>query len=373
MSDQTEIHSEMKMSDRKSHHLELAEKSQLDSARLNSLFDYEPLMSGFPEKDLMESPIKIGKKMVKQPLWISSMTGGTGEAGAINKALAKIAGEFGLGMGLGSCRPLLESDKYFDDFNLRPLIGEEGVLFANFGLAQVFEELSKDNGLRLLGICERLQVDGVFLHINPLQEWYQPEGDRWTESPLVAIEKLGELLKSKGILLGVKEVGQGMGPRSLEALIEGPADLIEFGAFGGTNFSLLERLRGPDKDHASEERNPVKSITFQPYSKTKEFCFVGHSAKEMVSHVNRIIGENKALKDQKTFIVSGGIRSFLEGHYLVENLEGRGLYAMAKPFLEAAQLGEDSLRSFVQSELEGLTLAKTFLRAKPLGGPGGDQ
>lgn len=356
-------------SERKSHHLELAEKSQLDSAHLNSLFDYEPLISGFPKSALEESPLTLAgsNKTVRHPLWISSMTGGTGAAGAINKALAKVAGEFGLGMGLGSCRPLLENEDYFDDFNLRPILGDNGVLFANFGMAQIFEQLEKDKGERLIGICERLEVDGLFLHINPLQEWYQPEGDRWFLSPMEIIDQLGEILHKKGMLLGVKEVGQGMGPRSLEALIKSTADIIEFAAFGGTNFSLLERLRSPQNN----DENLVKSTTFNEVSKPKEFCFVGHSAEEMVSHVNRIIGENKALKDQKTFIVSGGIRSFLHGHYLLENLAGNGLYAMAKPFLEEAQKGEDSLRSFVQSELEGLTMAKTFLRAKPLGGPGG--
>lgn len=369
MSDIKNENSDMTSSERKSHHLELAEKSQLDVSSLSQLFDYEPLLSGFPEKDLLDAPIKVGQKRVRQPLWISSMTGGTGAAGAINRTLAKIAGEFGLGMGLGSCRPLLESDEFFEDFNLRPLIGSEGVLFANFGMAQVFEQLSQDQGQKLVGICERLQVDGVFLHINPLQEWYQPEGDRWTQSPLEGIEKLAETLHKKGMLLGVKEVGQGMGPKSLEALIKGPADLIEFGAFGGTNFSLLESLRHPQKD----ERNLVNSATSSAFSKPKEFCFVGHSAEEMVLHVNRILEENPALKTEKSFIVSGGIRSFLQGHYLLENLKGNGLYAMAKPFLEAAQKGEDSLRSFVQSELEGLTLAKTFLRAKPLGKPGGNR
>lgn len=355
------------MDERKSHHLELTNRSQVGTHQLNELFDYEPVLNGFSKDKIVNEEIKVGKKTLKHPLWISSMTGGTSAAGPINKALAKVAGEFGLGMGLGSCRPLLEDDSSFSDFNLRPLIGENGVLFANFGMAQVSEELSKNGGHKLKEICERLQVDGLFLHINPLQEWYQPEGDRWYHSPLETIEELSQILKPLGLLLGVKEVGQGMGPSSLEALIKGPADIIEFGAFGGTNFSFLESLR----NDSSSDTKSIKSGTSLYENKAQEFCFVGHSAEEMVIHVNRILAENTDLKGSKTFIVSGGIRSFLHGHYLLENLQDQGLYAMAKPFLEAALQGEEFLRGFVQSELEGRAIAKTFLRAKPLGGPGG--
>lgn len=344
------------LSKRKSHHLSFAEVSQTGIGTLNSYFNYEPILSGFPKNTLEEDTLSLSEKVeVRHRLWISSMTGGTSEAGAINKTLAKVAGEFGLGMGLGSCRPLLESNDYFEDFNLRPLMGSKGVLFANFGVAQVFSELHKDGARKLMEIVERLQVDGVFLHINPLQEWFQPEGDRWFQSPLQAIEELSQLLKAKKLLLGIKEVGQGMGPESLKALIEGPADIIEFGAYGGTNFSRLEFLR-------QEKANNSHEIT-----KAEELCFVGHPAEEMVRLVNRILNNADQAEAQKTFIISGGIRSFLHGHYLVENLAGKGLYAMAKPFLQAALGGEEELRSFVRSQLEGLTMARAFLKAKPLG------
>ena len=343
---------------RKTHHIEFARQAQTHTESLNRLFDYEPLCSGFPSENIVDLPRKIGKKQVRFPLWISSMTGGTGKAGPINKRLAKVAGEYGIGMGLGSCRPLLESDQYFDDFNLRPLIGEKGVLFANFGLAQIEQQIQKDAGKNLIKICKKLDVDGVFIHVNPLQEWYQPEGDRWFTSPLKVIERVSDILHEADFLLGVKEVGQGMGPKSIESVLRGPCDILEFGAYGGTNFSLLELLRTPESLKNTGQENIGK--------RGRELCYVGHTAGEMVYHVNRLNKEINDLGNSKTFIVSGGIRSFLEGYFLLENLEGNGLYAMAKPFLAAANEGESSLRQFVQSELEGLTMAKAFLRAKPL-------
>ncbi len=336
---------------RKSHHLSMAEVAQTNVTEMVRYFDYEPLLSGFPKMAIDLPEIKIANKVVKAPLWISSMTGGTGEAGPINKNLAKVAGKYGLGMGLGSCRPLLDSDEYFSDFDLRGLIGEEGVLYANFGIAQLEEQWHKDRLERVLHILEKLKVDGLFLHINPLQEWYQPEGDRWQRSPLELIKNIQEVLP-KNLTLGVKEVGQGMGPESLRALIDLKVPLVEFAAFGGTNFSVLEGKR-------PKELNDNKCL-----DKSQELCFVGHSASEMVTNVNKII-EDRGLVET-TFIISGGIRSFLQGHYLRENLKAASLYGMAKPFLKAAAVSYEELDRYVQRELEGLTMATYFLKAKQL-------
>lgn len=338
-------------SERKTHHLEMAESAQTSALELNDLFYYEPALCGFPKEPISLPKIKLGQKVLMAPLWISSMTGGTGEAGPINRNLAKVAGQFGLGMGLGSCRPLLESDKYFDDFNLRPLMGEQGVLFANFGVAQLEEQWQKDRLERVIGILEKLQVDGLFVHINPLQEWFQPEGDRWYRSPIELIQDIKTVLPQK-LILGVKEVGQGMGPQSLAALMDLEVEVIEFAAFGGTNFSLLE-------DSRSKKANNNHDL-----DKASELCFVGHTAREMVCIVNNLI-ENRG-SSETTFIISGGIRSFLQGHYLRENLNAPSLYGMAKPFLKAAAAGTEELEAYVQRELEGLTMASHFLKAKPL-------
>lgn len=362
MSDSTQNHSsqvnkEGELAQRKTHHLKYALDSQVDSSLVNELFDYEPLLSGFPENNSF-APLKVAGKELKAPLWISSMTGGASSAGAINKKLAKVAGEFGLGFGLGSCRPLLDSDDYFDDFNLRGLIGPDGLFFANFGVAQVAQELQKDGANRLIEILKRLQVDGVFIHINPLQEWFQPEGDRWSQSPLEIIGRFSEMLGTTSLSLGVKEVGQGMGPRSLKALMGLPVEVIEFGAFGGTNFSVLEGLREPK---STEKLNDFRSL-----NSNKDMCYVGHTALEMVRHVNQLLSDKSVNTEGKFFVISGGIRSCLQGLYLVENLKAPACYGMAKPFLEASQGSYEELVSFVSKELETYKMAQTFLVPKPL-------
>src|SRR5690606_7709496 len=112
-------------------------------------------------------------------LWISSMTGGTKEALQINRNLAQAANEFGLGFGLGSCRSLLTENTRFHEFDLRSMIGDELPFFANLGVAQVEELIAKKELNRLHDMVEKLRADGLIIHINPLQEWFQPEGDRF--------------------------------------------------------------------------------------------------------------------------------------------------------------------------------------------------
>ena len=121
---------------RKRDHIELTQKSQTVRADVDSRFYYEPILSAHPNSQIDVSTHFLGKKMAA-PFWISSMTGGVGEARHINQNLARVCREFSLGMGLGSCRVLLESDQYFEDFNLRPILGSELPFFANLGIAQL--------------------------------------------------------------------------------------------------------------------------------------------------------------------------------------------------------------------------------------------
>lgn len=333
--------------DRKLDHLKLAQKAQSDSNSVEKRFFYEPLLSGHPSQHLHNTPqsplaMNFGEWHLKAPIWISSMTGGTGEAAFVNQNLARAAGEFGLGMGLGSCRPLLESDEFFQDFNLKPLMGT-APLFANFGIAQVESALLHEGGLdKILKVLERLRVDGVIIHINPMQEWFQPEGDRLVRSPLETVE---EFLEEVQLPVMVKEVGQGMGPKSLEALMKLPLVAIEFAAFGGTNFSKLEILRsqyGEDHPHG-------------------QMAQVGHTAEQMVGYVNEIIRKQPQEPLVENYILSGGIKSFLDGYYLCQKLNACAIYGQAKIMLDHASQDYDNLATFIDGQIKGLEFAQSYL------------
>src|SRR5690606_18585640 len=118
------------------------------------------------------------------------------------------------------------------DFDWRQTIGSELPFYANLGIAQI-EVLLEERAIeRVHALVERLGADGLIIHVNPLQEWFQPEGDRLRVSPLETIQRFLEIAPYPVI---VKEVGQGMGPASLRALLTLPLAAVEFGAFGGTN------------------------------------------------------------------------------------------------------------------------------------------
>lgn len=327
---------------RKQDHIELAFKSRVPHEDVDHRFYYEPLMGPLPK----ELPTKtfLGKTM-RAPIWISSMTGGTALAGTINRNLAQACAEFGLGMGLGSCRALLDSDEFFEDFNLRPIIGQSQPFYANLGIAQVEQLLAKGAGDKILALVNKLQADGLFIHINPLQEWLQPEGDTINRPPLETIQECVEL---GGIKVIVKEVGQGMGPESLKALLQMPLAAVDFAAHGGTNFAKLELLRD------SEQKQQLYG----------QLAHVGHTAEEMVDLVNgliAILGNKVQVRD---CIISGGVGTFLDGYYLMHKLRCNSVYGQGSAFLRYAQGDYKSLQEFVKHQIEGLKVAETFLKVR---------
>jgi len=94
--------------ERKKDHIDLAFRSQVEQMSIDRRFFYEPMLTAHPKKGSLPATPFLGKTF-QSPMWVSSMTGGTAHASTINHNLAKACAEFGMGMGLGSCRGLLSS------------------------------------------------------------------------------------------------------------------------------------------------------------------------------------------------------------------------------------------------------------------------
>lgn len=323
-------------SERKKDHIELAFQSVLTES--DARFYYEPLFSGHPDNEVETIPFL--EKTLSYPIWISSMTGGTKEANTINKNLAKACGQYSLGMGLGSCRIILQDDTYLKDFQMRPLLGD-APFYANLGIAQL-EELFADNKAYLIHeLIKKTETDGLIIHVNPLQEWMQPEGDFIKHPPIDTIKRCLDL----DLKIIVKEVGQGFGPKSLDALLQLPLQAIDFGAFGGTNFSLLEILR--DAPIRQENLSPVANL--------------GHNAIEMLQFLTL----SKFLLEFKgNIIISGGIKTFLDGYYAINKCPIPAVYGQASAFLKHARGSYEDLQEFVEIQISGLALAKKYLTIK---------
>lgn len=311
---------------------------------LDSRFYYEPILSGHPTKE-KDISISFLNAKFKAPIWVSSMTGGTALAKTINTNLAMACDEFGMGMGLGSCRGLLDSDERLADFAMRSFMPDQP-LYANLGVAQI-EELIVSNKLHLVSnLVDKLEADGLIMHVNPMQEWLQPEGDIYHMAPIEMVQRLIDKLPNLNII--VKEVGQGMGPKSLEALYALPIQAIDFAAGGGTNFAKLELFRS-EEEHSHHYEGLAK---------------VGHSALEMVEMANEVIknlGE-KCLCHET--IISGGVTDYLDGYYLMKKMKSKAIYGQASTFLKNSMGDYDTLRSHIISQVDGLKMANAFLTVK---------
>ena len=329
---------------RKKDHIELALQSQVTASELDGRFYYEPIMAAHPVPGSLP-PVNFAGKTLRTPVWVSSMTGGTKLAGTINRNLARACGEFGMGMGLGSCRQLLYSNQYLPDFDVRDFIGSDLPLYANLGVAQVEHLLFAQELDRIRDLLARLRADGLIVHVNPLQEAMQPEGDRFAHPPL---ETIKNLLKKADFPVIVKEVGQGFGPASLRELMQLPLTAIEFAAAGGTNFAKLELLRS----------DPEKQRIFE------KMANVGHSAGEMLDFTNLLYGSLGKYRKVDNLILSGGVRDFLDGYYLIRKSKLTAVYGQASGFLKHARGEYEDLRAYIEAQIRGLELAYAFLTLK---------
>jgi len=330
-------------STRKHDHIELAFESRILTENLDSRFYYEPLLSAHPNQ-ISGYPKSFLNKQIQAPIWISSMTGGTEKALMINKNLATACKEFGLSMGLGSCRSILDSDDRLSDFAMRPFIGDQP-LYANLGTAQLEELINAGNLKSVYQLVEKLEADGLIIHVNPLQEWLQDEGDQITMPP---IDVIRTVLQEVDFRIIVKEVGQGFGPESLKELIQLPIEAVEFAASGGTNFSLLELLRS-----RAERKDAFQS-----------FANIGHSADQMIDFLNELIPSLGPKVNCRNFIISGGITNFLDGYYHINRLNHNAIYGQASSMLKHAQVSYEALHQYISLQIEGLKFASAYLRIK---------
>ena len=328
--------------DRKNDHIELAFSSQVNSLSADKRFSYEPLL-GSSRQGTIE-PFQFLGRTLRTPIWVSSMTGGTSKARTINMNLAKACNEFGMGMGLGSCRILLEDERYMPDFDVRDVIGADLPLYANIGIAQLEAMLQEGSQEKIPELVSRLHADGLIIHVNPMQEFLQKEGDLILKPPIETIE---EFLSLTGLKIIVKEVGQGMGPESITRLLQLPVEAFELAAFGGTNFARVELVRGA----------PQRQELYDPLSS------VGHTADEMLGLINRLAGSGRNIACRQ-IIISGGVHSFLDGYYYMAKSVLPSIYGQASGLLKHAGGDYEELQQFIAGQVKGLVFARSYLKVK---------
>ncbi|HEY6377995.1 MAG TPA: type 2 isopentenyl-diphosphate Delta-isomerase [Candidatus Dormibacteraeota bacterium] len=223
---------------RKAQHLAINLEADVAAKGVDSgLEAYGFVHCALPEIDLEEvdtSTTWLGRRL-RAPLLISCMTGGVPEAARVNAVLAETAEACGVALGLGSARVLLESPGApgFDVRRLAPSVP----LLANLGAVQLNYGVGVDDCRRLV---ELLGADALVLHLNPLQEALQAEGDTDFRALIGRIEAVARALE---VPVVVKEVGWGLDAGLARALVDAGAAAIDVAGAGGTSWSEVERHR----------------------------------------------------------------------------------------------------------------------------------
>lgn len=240
------------ISDRKNQHLDIVLSGKAQSNAVTTGFErihFEHC--ALPELDLdaidLSQPF-VGKRL-RAPLLVSSMTGGPARAEAINRNLAAACAELGIALGVGSQRIALEGDGA-DGFSsgLRK-VAPDIVLLANFGAAQLNTGFGLDQARRAV---EMIGADALIIHLNPLQEAVQPEGDRdWRG----LLDKIGALAEGLEVPVVVKEVGGGISARVAGALLARGVQVIDVAGAGGTSWAAVEAERISDPLQAELARS----------------------------------------------------------------------------------------------------------------------
>ena len=228
-----------KSADRKDAHIGLA-LDPLAMAAIDAGFDRVRLdHCAIPECDLEQIDLSTEflEHQISAPLFIGSMTGGTTRATSINHALAEVAETAGIGLAVGSQRATLEAGNSQSELRAIapsiPLIGNLGGI-----------QLAQSDGLDLARrAVDDLQADAIAIHLNPLQEAVQPEGERDWRHVLAAIEQAVSALPCKVI---VKEVGAGIGAAVARRLFDVGVWAVDVAGLGGTNWTRIEAARRDD-------------------------------------------------------------------------------------------------------------------------------
>lgn len=227
---------------RKADHIQIALNREVSGRGITTgLERYRFRHEALPEIDFSRVSLStsfLGRPL-KAPFLISSMTGGTEQARRINAALAEAAQSRGWAMGLGSVRAAIEYPETAATFQVRH-IAPDIPLLANLGAVQLNYGYGPEQCLKAV---ELTGADGLVLHLNSLQEVFQPEGNTRFGDLLRKIEGVCRALE---VPVGVKEVGFGIHGGVARQLFDAGVQFVDVAGAGGTSWIQVEKYRTED-------------------------------------------------------------------------------------------------------------------------------
>lgn len=314
-----------KLKERKKDHLKYAllPSSQVGDSGFAS---YKFIHNALPEinfRKIDTSTTFLGKK-ISYPFFISCMTGGLERGKNININLAKAAQKYKIPFGVGSQRMAIEDKSLENLFRVRKYAPDIPI-FANIGLVQ----LNYGYGLKEFQRCvDMIESDALVVHINPIQEVIQPEGDRNWEGLLAKLEKIVNKISVPVI---AKEVGFGLSEDVVRRLYNVGVKIFDTAGWGGTNWAMVEGLRGK----ADRDLGELFSGWGIPTTESIEMCALFKSKFKIQNS-----------KREVTILGSGGVRSGVD---IAKALcLGADLAGIATPFAMVALVSIEEVEKLIE-------------------------
>lgn len=314
----------MSIQKRKKEHVDLTLNRDVFYQKKTGFEKYDFVHNALPEVDIedVELSAVLLNREFSFPLFISSMTGGYSDAGAVNAEIASFCERRNLPFGVGSQRAMLEDPDEMESFSVVRSKAPNAFIAANIGGAQLIGGLSQKSVDLLIN---SISADAIIVHLNPLQELMQPEGDTRFRGINEGLLLLKEQCQCPVI---VKETGAGISFKTASELLDLGVDVIDVAGAGGTSWAKVENLR---------ERVNEPMHQFDDWGIPTAICI-----QEIVN-----------LKDHYDFelIASGGIQSSFD---LVKSIAlGADFAAAAQPILKAifdAETNPDQLLDLWMNE-----------------------
>ena len=323
---------------RKLRHIRVSLEENVDTDISTGFQDIQLIHRALPEIDLDEvnSETEFFGKKLAAPLIISAITGGTEEAAKLNAILAEVAEEKQIGIGVGSQRIAIAQPETVPTFSIVREKAPSTFVMGNLGCPQ----LSLGWGVQEAEKCiEMIDADALALHMNPLQEAVQVDGDTNYRG---VYEKIKELRKRIHTPLVMKETGAGIAWEDAIKMQKAGASGLEISGVGGTSWSAVEY-------HIAKEVGK------------KEMEYLGRALWNWGIPTAVSVVETTQ-KTDLSVISSGGIRTGVE---VVKSIAlGADVGGMAKPFLEKAVQGKDALAEHVDNIIREIRVAMFLVGAK---------
>jgi isopentenyl-diphosphate delta-isomerase len=316
------------ISDRKLEHLLLCLHSNVEYHKKTGFNDVELVHRSLPEVNRSEIDLStsfLGKKM-EAPLIITAITGGHPISKDVNQKIAQAVEKHGIGMGLGSQRAAIENPELEDTYTIAREEAPQAFIMGNIGTPQL--EMAES-------ALNMMELDAMAVHLNPLQEIIQPEGDLEARGYLEEIEEAAQKL---GTPLVVKETGAGIGGDEALLLEKSGVDALDIAGAGGTSWAAVEAYRN--------QENTMGEL-FWDWGTTTAACTV-----EATQSVDIPV------------ISSGGIRNGVDAAKALAI--GAGAVGIALPALKACEQGEKYLENYLTRFLNELKVAMFLVGAKNL-------